>query len=241
MHRFKSRTGVSSRCLPFKLPCVLALWLLAWIHPSRVCAQTADSYRQRAVQLSRAKSWDEAISNYRRALQIEINVMLRPHARDFVYTDHEIAAILDDTRYLAQMGIDGVVFGALKADRHLDIALIKQVAEAAAPLPLTVHRALDESLEPEQALASLIGVVPRVLTAGPAPNAWEGRFELANWVRTFGDRLTFVVSGGLKLEQIDEMLRLVQAQQYHFGSAARSQGEVDANKVRELRAAIRQS
>src|SRR5260370_19707970 len=36
-------------------------------------AQTADQYRQRAIELSRAKSWDEAIASYHKALELEPN------------------------------------------------------------------------------------------------------------------------------------------------------------------------
>lgn len=35
--------------------------------------QTAEEYRKQAVELSRAKSWDEAIANYRKALELEPN------------------------------------------------------------------------------------------------------------------------------------------------------------------------
>ncbi len=101
-----------------------------------------------------------------------------------------------------------------------------------------MHRALDESVEPEQALAGLVGIAPRVLTSGPAPDAWSGRSGLAKWVRAYGDHLSFVVSGGLKLEQIPEMLAMVKAQEYHFGSAARTDGAVDGAKVRLLRTAL---
>src|ERR1700730_14446567 len=34
-------------------------------------AQTAESYRQRAIELSRMKSWDEAIASYHQALDLE--------------------------------------------------------------------------------------------------------------------------------------------------------------------------
>ena len=177
----------------------------------------------------------DLVRRARDGAQIAIHVMIRPHARDFHYTPREIDAILDDARRLAQTGIDGVVFGALTPERRLDIGLIRQVAEAAAPLPVTVHRALDESAEPERALERLIGVVPRVLTAGPALNAWEGRAGLSQWVRAYGNRLRFVVSGGLKLEHLNEMLATVRAHAYHFGSAARSGDAVDVAKVRILR------
>lgn len=177
----------------------------------------------------------DLVRSARAAVQIAIHVIIRPHARDFRYTEREIDTILEDARRLAQTGINGVVFGALTPERHLDLARIWRVAEAAAPLPLTVHRALDESNEPEAALEKLIGMVPRVLTAGPAPNAWEGRGGLARWVGAYGDRLRFVVSGGLKPEHIPDMLATVRAHEYHFGSAARSGGAVDVAKVRALR------
>jgi copper homeostasis protein len=180
----------------------------------------------------------DLVRRARDAVQIAINVMIRPHAREYFYTEREIEQILDEARKLAPMGIDGVVFGALTPDRHLDLALIAQVAQAAVPLPVTVHRALDESLEPEQALAELNGIAPRVLTAGPAPTAWAGRIALAEWVKTYGDWLRFVVSGGLTIEQIPEMLATVQAHEYHFGSAARTGGAVDPAKVHALRALL---
>jgi copper homeostasis protein len=180
----------------------------------------------------------DLVRRARDGVQIAIHVMIRPHARDFVYTEREIEAILDDARKLAQIGINGVVFGALTPEKRLDLALIARVVEAAAPLPLTVHRALDESLEPERALEKLIGIVPRVLTAGPAPTAWEGRVALAKWVNVYGNYLRFVISGGLKLEHLPEMLETVRAHEYHFGSAVRTDDAVDVAKVRALRMAF---
>src|SRR5664279_1366010 len=180
----------------------------------------------------------EMVRRARDAVQIAVYVMLRPHARDFVYTAREIEVILDDARRLAQTGVNGVVFGALTTENHLDLALIERVARAAAPLPLTVHRALDYCAEPEKALEGLIGVAPRVLTAGPAPTAWEGRAALAKWVSDYRDRLRFVISGGLKPEQMAEMLATVRAHDYHFGSAARTGDGVDVNKVRLLRGLV---
>lgn len=180
----------------------------------------------------------DLVRRIRDALSIDVNVMVRPHARDFTYTPDEIDRILDDTRGLAQTGINGVVFGALTPDNHLDLALIERVAQACAPLPVTVHRALDFSDQQERALEGLIGIAPRVLTSGPAATAWEGRAGLARWVAAYGDKLSFVVSGGLSAAQIPEMLATVRAQEYHFGSAARTDGVVDVAKVRALRALV---
>jgi copper homeostasis protein len=180
----------------------------------------------------------DLVRQIRDTVQIAVHVIIRPTERDFVYTGREVDVILDHARKLAQTGINGVVFGALTPENRLDLALIKRVAQAAAPLPLTVHRALDFSLEPEQALAGVIGIAPRILTGGPASSAWEARATLANWVSRFGDHLEFVVAGSLKLEQLAEMQKLVRAPAYHFGSAARTGSSVDVSKVRALGAAL---
>ena len=50
-----------------------ALCLLALIFSAEITAQTAASYRKRATEMSRAKSWDDAIANYRSALALEPN------------------------------------------------------------------------------------------------------------------------------------------------------------------------
>ncbi len=178
----------------------------------------------------------EIVQRARDATTLDIYVMIRPHGRDFRYNAHEVDLILDEARVLAATGVQGVVFGAVTAENRLDVALTRQVATAAAPLPVTVHRALDLSFEPEEALAALVAVVPRILTGGPAATAYEARFTLAEWVRSYGDRLRFVVSGGLRLVQMPEMLRVVRAHEYHFGSAAQVAGAVDTEKVRALRA-----
>jgi tetratricopeptide (TPR) repeat protein len=53
--------------------CLLAAWLVGSLSAPRISAQTVESYRQRATELSRAKSWDDAITNYRKALELEPN------------------------------------------------------------------------------------------------------------------------------------------------------------------------
>jgi tetratricopeptide (TPR) repeat protein len=53
--------------------CLLAVFLVGRLFAPRISAQTVDSYRQRAAELSRTKSWDDAITNYRKALELEPN------------------------------------------------------------------------------------------------------------------------------------------------------------------------
>ncbi|MBZ0295133.1 MAG: copper homeostasis protein CutC [Anaerolineae bacterium] len=180
----------------------------------------------------------ELIEAIRAALHIDIYVIVRPHDRDFVYTSEEIDQILMDTRAIAHTGIQGIVFGAQRPDGHLDIDLIRRVVDAANGLPVTLHRAIDSSREPEKALEALIGVVPRVLTSGPAATAWEGRDGLRQWVRDYSQYFRFVASGGLKMAHLRDYAAQVGAHEYHFGSAARSGKTVDVELVRQLRAIV---
>ncbi|PYU58433.1 MAG: hypothetical protein DMG56_20520, partial [Acidobacteria bacterium] len=58
------RTG----CRPKVFLLLLGLWLAA---PS--FGQTVESYRQQAIELSRHKSWDQAIASYHKALDLKPN------------------------------------------------------------------------------------------------------------------------------------------------------------------------
>ena len=52
---------------------LISVCFLLLILPAKASAQTADTYRQRATEFSQAKSWDDAITNYRKALDLEPN------------------------------------------------------------------------------------------------------------------------------------------------------------------------
>jgi tetratricopeptide (TPR) repeat protein len=52
---------------------ILLLLSLGILPSDPMFAQTAESYRQKAIELSRLKSWDQAIANYRQALDLEPN------------------------------------------------------------------------------------------------------------------------------------------------------------------------
>lgn len=177
----------------------------------------------------------ELIEAIRDALTIDVHVIIRPHDRDFIYTPAEVDLILEQTRTISKMGITGLVFGAQQADGRIDVPLMQQVVQAANGLPVTLHRALDRSVEPAQALQALIGIVPRVLTSGPAQNAWDGRDGLRDWVQSFGEHFSFVAAGSLKAEQLAAYKNHVHAHEYHFGSGARTGENIDPTKVAYLR------
>jgi copper homeostasis protein len=176
----------------------------------------------------------ELMKAVREAVKIDLHVMVRPHDRDFVYQGEEIDLILAQAKQFAEMGVTGIVFGAHHEDGTLDVELIKQIAEVAGDCQVTLHRAIDSCSNPEVGLEAVVGVVDRVLTSGPAATVWEGRFGLRDWVEKFGNQFSFVAAGSIKLETIQEIAAFTGVHECHSSSAARTDGEVDVEKVRGL-------
>lgn len=177
----------------------------------------------------------------RDVLKIPMYVILRPHAESFRYTKAQVDGMLNDIRVMQSVGVDGVVFGAVDSDNKIDVGLMCQIADASKPLPVTLHRALDGSSEPATALKALVGIVPRVLTSGPAETAWVGRDGMKLWVEQFGQQMQFVSSGSLTMAQLGDYIRWVKPHTVHLGSAAITNEMVDVEKVRQLKMIIEES
>ena len=109
-----------------------------------------------------------------------IMTMIRPRGGDFVYNDLEIAIMLEDIRLTAQAGSQGVVFGALTADKKLDKANLEKLIAASKGMEIVFHMAFDELSEQEQLEAidwlSQAGVTRILTRAGVSGDSLETRF-----------------------------------------------------------------
>ena len=109
-----------------------------------------------------------------------IMTMIRPRGGDFVYNDLEISIMLDDIRLTAQAGSQGVVFGALIADKKLDKANLEKLIAASKGMEIVFHMAFDELSEQDQLVAidwlSQAGVTRILTRAGVSGDSLEKRF-----------------------------------------------------------------
>ena len=109
-----------------------------------------------------------------------IMTMIRPRGGDFVYNDLEIAIMLEDIRLTAQSGSQGVVFGALTADKKLDKANLEKLIAASKGMEIVFHMAFDELSEEDQLEAidwlSQAGVTRILTRAGVSGDSLEKRF-----------------------------------------------------------------
>ena len=109
-----------------------------------------------------------------------IMTMIRPRGRDFVYNDIEIAIMLEDIRLTAQAGSQGVVFGALTADKKLDKANLEKLIAASKGMEIVFHMAFDELSDEDQLEAidwlSQAGVTRILTRAGVSGDSLDKRF-----------------------------------------------------------------
>ena len=109
-----------------------------------------------------------------------IMTMIRPRGGDFVYNELEIAIMLEDIRLTAQAGSQGIVFGALTADKKLDKANLEKLIAASKGMEIVFHMAFDELSDEDQLEAidwlSQAGVTRILTRAGVSGDSLEKRF-----------------------------------------------------------------
>ncbi len=86
----------------------------------------------------------------------------------------------------------------------------------------------------DTALPMLKGIVQRILTSGQAYNVWDGRGKLNEWIKQYGQDFIIACGGGIRIEQLDEMVQVINAPEYHLGSAVQTNQVVDSAKVRRV-------
>ncbi len=168
-------------------------------------------------------------------LRIPIFSMVRPRAGDFVYSIAEFAEMKRAISAVKECGLDGVVLGILLKDRRVDIERTRELVELAKPLPVTYHRAFDESADLLQALEDVIQTgAKRILTSGGAKSALEGAAVLAELIAATGERIVIVPGAGISALNIEQIAQRTKAREFHSGlSAALLYGSKEYNKFEE--------
>lgn len=150
---------------------------------------------------------------------IPFHVIVRPRGGDFLYSDREFAAMIDDVATCRDLGAAGVVFGCLSPDGTIDEDRMSQLVAAAGPLSVTCHRAFDMTRDPFEALEALVRCgVARVLTSGQRDSAEEGADVLARLVERAGGRIVVMGCGGLGPDNIARIVAATGLKEVHFAA-----------------------
>ncbi|MBB4120262.1 copper homeostasis protein CutC [Martelella radicis] len=127
---------------------------------------------------------------------IPVFVIIRPRGGDFLYTDGEFDAILEDIAAAKAAGADGVVIGFLTEEGCIDIARTREAVATARPMGVTCHRAFDMTRDPDEAIDDLIACgVDRVLSSGQRASARDGIDILKGMIKRADGRIIVMVCG----------------------------------------------
>ncbi len=156
----------------------------------------------------------------RRRIEAPIMSMVRCRGGDFAYSDIEVEAMLHDVEVAKNLGMDGVVFGALRWDGAIDVALTGRIMDAAFPLPMTFHRAFDLSRDLAESLDDLMRLgVPRVLTSAGEPSVLDALDTLEQLVAGAGERMSIMACGGIDPENVARVFQLPGVREVHIGAS----------------------
>ena len=98
----------------------------------------------------------ELMREVRARVSLPIFAMVRPRGGDFVYSAAEFEEMKRSIETAKGVGMDGVVLGVLSDDRSVDVGRTAELVREAAPLPVTFHRAFDESADLFAALEAVV-------------------------------------------------------------------------------------
>ena len=149
-----------------------------------------------------------------------IMTMIRPRGGDFVYNDLEISIMLEDIRLTAQAGSQGVVFGALTADKKLDKANLEKLIAASRGMEIVFHMAFDDLSDEEQLEAidwlSQAGVTRILTRAGLSGDSLEKRFAHYHRILEYAaGKIEILPGGGIDMDNRQTFIDQLGVTQLH--------------------------
>ena len=149
-------------------------------------------------------------------LNIPAFVIIRPRGVDFYYTPEEIEIMKEDIKICKELGVKGVVIGALNRDNTINYDAIKDMIDLAKPMSITFHKAIDELENPVTEVKKLANLgVNRILTSGTKETALEGKNILREMIKEAGEDTIIIVAGKVTKDNLNEISNLIPAKEYH--------------------------
>lgn len=154
-----------------------------------------------------------------RRVNIPVNVLIRARGGDFVYDEAEILTMIGSVRMCRELGVNGVVIGALRKDGSVDVEAVRRLIAEAGGLHITFHRAFDECADPFTALEDIIALgCDRLLTAGHASNVNDGELTLKKLNEKAGGRIIILAGSGVRPGNIARLEASTGCKEFHSSS-----------------------
>jgi copper homeostasis protein len=154
--------------------------------------------------------------------EIETHVLIRPRAAGFTYSEDEIQLMLNDIKDCRELGVKGIVIGALNLNKTIDRDAMLRMKEVAKDLEITCHRAFDDSFDWKNSMDVLIEAgINRILSSGLSSSVELGMPILTEMMKYAKSRIEIMVGGGVNLGNVQRILLDVQPDAIHFSGTSK--------------------
>lgn len=153
---------------------------------------------------------------------VPVIVMIRPRGGNFVYNEDELEIMINDIQICSLLGVDGVTFGCLTREKHLDKRAMNRLLSVAhvGDLEVVMHMAFDELTNAEQ--KEVIdwlsqNRVKRILThGGPLNQPISHTLDhLKEVVKQAKNKIEILPGGGITKANINKIVEQIKIKQVH--------------------------
>lgn len=153
---------------------------------------------------------------------VPVIVMIRPRGGNFVYSEDELEIMINDIQICSLLGVDGVAFGCLTREKHLDKRAMNRLLSVAhaGDLEVVMHMAFDEltNAEQKEAIDWLSqNRVKRILThGGPLNQPISHTLDhLKEVVKQAKNKIEILPGGGITKANINKIVEQIKIKQVH--------------------------
>lgn len=153
---------------------------------------------------------------------VPVIVMIRPRGGNFVYSEDELEIMINDIQICSLLGVDGVTFGCLTREKHLDKRAMNRLLSVAhaGDLEVVMHMAFDEltNAEQKEAIDWLSqNRVKCILThGGPLTQPISHTLDhLKEVVKQAKNKIEILPGGGITKANINKIVEQIKIKQVH--------------------------
>ncbi len=153
---------------------------------------------------------------------VPVIVMIRPRGGNFVYNEDELEIMINDIQICSLLNVDGVTFGCLTREKHLDKRAMNRLLSVAhaGDLEVVMHMAFDEltNAERKEAIDWLSqNRVKRILThGGPLNQPISHTLDhLKEVVKQAKNKIEILPGGGITKVNVNKIVEQIKIKQVH--------------------------